>query len=74
MKIMIASDFYCEYEIYETSAPDDLRAWIKDMINGRFSKLDETKHKVIGSQDDMDTESAVSMADEILYDSDMYED
>lgn len=74
MKILLASDFYYEYELYETSDPEALKTWIRDMMNGRFSKMDEAKHKLLGTQDDMDADEAQAAADEIIYDGDMYED
>ena len=74
MKILLTSDFFYEYDLYETSDPEALKAWIRDMMNGRFSKMDETKHKLIGTQDDLTADEAQAAADEIIYDGDMYED
>lgn len=74
MKILLASDFYYEYELYETNDPEALKSWMRDMMNGRFSKMDETKHKLLGSQDDLDLEEAQAAADEIISDSEMYDD
>ena len=74
MKALITADFYSEYELYETSDPDDLTNWVRDMVNGRFRKIDDQKHKLITSHDEMDTDEAIKKADTIIYCNDLVEE
>lgn len=70
MKVLITEDFYTDYELYETEDINELKDYISHMSNGESAELDETRHILIGSQDDIDTETAIKEADEIIYISD----
>jgi hypothetical protein len=74
MKVLVTADFYTEFELYETTDADDLKSWVRDMVNGRTRDLDETKHRIIASHETMDTETAIAEADPIIYMSDLDED
>jgi hypothetical protein len=74
MKILIASDFYAEFELYETEKPNGLKNWVAlSMISPDPIRLDPKVHKLIGSQDDMTAEEATAQADEIIYTSEIAE-
>ena len=66
MIVMITSDFYSEYELYRTEDPEDIK---KDITN-----IDTSKHELIGSHDDIWTDEALKMADEVIYIEDYMED
>lgn len=74
MKVLVASDFYYEYELYET---DDLPEFVeltRQAVNSNEAiAIDGTKHKLIGGQEIFDTEEAKAMADVTLFTSDFYE-
>ena len=72
--ILVTADFYSEFELYETTDPDDLLEWVRDMVNGRFRDLDETKHKLVASHDTMTTEEAIRVANDTIYTSDLDEE
>lgn len=72
MKILIAADFYTEFELYETESPADL---IEQATSAYMdgTDIDTNKHRLIGSQDDMTAEEATAQADEIIYTSEIAE-
>ena len=70
MKILITSDFYYEYELYETDDADGLKELVKRMINGEDITPDPAKYKFLGFHDDITTEEAIAAADEIIFTSD----
>lgn len=70
MKVLITEDFYSNYELYETEDISELKDYVSLMANGKSAELDETRHILVGSQDDIDTETAIKEADEIIYISD----
>lgn len=72
--ILVTADFYSEFELYETTDPDDLKEWVRDMVNGRFRDLDERYHELSATHDTMETEEAIRVADEIIYMSDLDEE
>jgi len=74
MKILVTADFYSEFELYETSDPEDFKSWVRDMVNERPRDLDESKHQIIGFHETMETEEATKAADEIIYMTDLYEE
>lgn len=74
MKILFADSFYSEFELYETSNPEDLKATIKKLVNGEPANIDETQHTIIGSQDDLETDDAINQADETIFSFELYED
>lgn len=74
MKVLIASDFYSEYELYETDDIDDLREVTRRMANGEDVSPDETKHTLLGSQDDYWLEDVQAEADETIFITDLIED
>ena len=73
-KILVTADFYSEFVLYETTDADDLKNWVRDMVNERFRPLDESKHQLIGSSDDLLSEDAINAADEVVYMGDLEED
>lgn len=73
--VLITTDFYAEYELYKTDDIDDLKHVTKLMVNGDdVIEPDPAHHKLIGSNlgtgKDIDTQTAIKMADEIIYLSD----
>lgn len=72
-KIMIAADFYTEFELYETEDPADL---IKQAASAYMdgTEIDTNKHRVIGSQDSMTAEEARDQADKIIFTSELDEE
>lgn len=76
MKILITSDFYEEYELYETSDREDLLQTVTDLLNGREHEIDTEKHKTIASSESstIDAMEARATADEIFFTSDLYEE
>ena len=74
MKILFADSFYSEFELYETSNPEDLKATIKKLVNGEPADIDETQHKIIGCQYDLETDEAIKQADETIFSYEFYED
>ena len=68
MKILIAGDFYSEFELYETSDPDGLKDSIKRLINGE--DVDTSKHTILGTHDTMETQETIKQADKVIYISD----
>ena len=74
MKVLIAADFLSEYELYETNDIEDLKDITRRFENGENVAPDTTKHKLIGSQDDMLASEARAAADEIIYVCDLIED
>lgn len=74
MKILIATSFYSEFELYETDDRDDLIKAFTEAENGNPLELDETKHTLLGSHDDISTGDARAAADEIIYDYELCED
>lgn len=69
--VLIAGDFYNEYELYETNNIDDLKSWFVECWNGNYKPLDTTKHALIGSQDDICTDDAIKQADITIYVADL---
>lgn len=65
MKILIASDFYYEYELYKTSNRDNLIKHIKALASG--APVISEGLELIGDQDTIDTQDAIQQADEIIY-------
>ena len=74
MKVLIASDFYSEYELYETDDIDDLREVTRRMANGENCAPDPSKHILLGSQDDYWLEDVQAEADETIFITDLIED
>lgn len=65
--ILVTTDFYSEFELYETTDPDDLKEYLTALYNGESVELDETKHTLLGSHDDISADDARAAADEIIY-------
>ena len=72
--ILVTADFYSEYTLYRTSDPEDFKSWVRDMVNERFRPLDESKHEIIGTDDDISSEAALKLADETIYMGDLEEE
>ena len=71
MKILIAADFFAEFELYETSDPAGLAAWIKQAATeAEPGPLDNKKYRLLASHDNMTTEEARALADHVLFTSD----
>ena len=73
MKILIASDFYAEYELYETNNPEHLKQHIAELVNGDDIVYNE-HFECIGNQDTMDTQEAIAQADEVVFISDLIDE
>lgn len=73
MKILVAADFYTEFELYETEDPANL---IKQAVSAYMdgTEIDTNKHRVIGSQDSMTAEEARGQADKIIFTSELDEE
>ena len=67
MKVLIASDFYSEYELYETDDIDDLREVTRRMANGEDWTPDESKHTLLVTQDDYFLEDVKAEAEVTLF-------
>lgn len=74
MKVLIASDFYYEYELYETDDLEDLIEVTRRCANGEEVFPDESKHTLLGSQDDYFLEDVKAEADATLFITDFIED
>lgn len=72
--ILVTTDFFSEFELYETTDPDDLRDYLTRLYNGEDVELDETKHSLIGSCADTDEDEARAAADETIYTYELVED
>ncbi len=70
MKVLITSDFYSEYELYETDNPTGLKNYVALMANGYDVDPDPKQYRLLGSDSDFTTCEAIEMADEIIYVSD----
>lgn len=73
MKILVAADFYTEFELYETEFPEDL---IEQATSAYMdgAEIDTNKHRIIGSHDSMTAEEARDQADKIIFTSELEED
>lgn len=65
MKILIATSFYSEYELYDTNDPDGLVKDIRNMAKGK--EVDTSRHKLLGYQDTIDTQEAIAQADKVVF-------
>lgn len=74
MKVLIASDFYSEYELYETDDLEDLIEVTRRMANGEDITPDENKHTLLGSHDDYFLEDVKAEAEVTLFITDFIED
>ena len=75
MKVLITSDFYSDFELYETEHLNGLKNWIAlSIVSDKPIDLDPKQYKLIGNQDTMDTQDAIDQADETLFTSDFMED
>lgn len=70
MIVMIANDFYSEYELYRTDDLEGLKKVTMDYVTSGNADLDPNKYEYLGSQDDTWLEDAQKMADTILFASD----
>lgn len=78
-KILLTSDFYFEWELYQTSDPEQLIKEAAAMINGRDdgTGIDETTSTLLYSSEDDDRpdfEEIRSQADRIIYTAELYDD
>ena len=71
MKILLAQEFFTDYELYETSDPELLKHKIALALMGH--DVDIKPAVILGTQDDMTTEEAEQQADEIIFLSDIAE-
>lgn len=67
MKVLITSDFYSEYELYETNNVNGLKNYAALMVQNIDVDLDENQYKLLGYQDTLETQEAIEQADEIIY-------
>ena len=65
--VMIANSFYTDYELYRTGDLKDLEDNLTTYFIEGVYNIDQDKHELIGSQDDIDTETALKMADEVIF-------
>ena len=70
MIVMIAADFYSEYELYKTEDPEDLEKVTAAYVNGEDITPDPGKHELIGSQDNIFFDDAKAMTDKVIFLSD----
>lgn len=74
MKILMASDFLADFELYETDNEIELIDCFKAMLNGSDVELNDKHHKLIGSSEDtLETDDALNQADKVVYISDLME-
>ena len=67
MTVLIASIFFIEFSLYETTDVEDLKKWFADgWHSGVYTPLDPTKHRLIGDQDSMTVEEVTSLADIVI--------
>ena len=72
MKVLIAADFFTEFELYETSKPNGLKNWVAlSLLSAAPIYLDPTKYRLIGNHENMTTEEATKRADKIFYTSEI---
>lgn len=74
MKVLITSDFYSEYELYETDNLAGLENYVSLMVNGGDANLDPEQHKLLGSDNDFAICEVKEMADEFIYITDYIQD
>lgn len=68
MKILVTTDFYDTYELYETENPEGLKEYVKVMANeNRSIELDPDEYKLIGTHDEIWTQEALEAADEVIF-------
>ena len=67
-KVLIAADFFSNFELYETKSPYGLKNWVAiTTATGEPPELDPDKFKLLGSQDTMTAEEAQKIADETIF-------
>ena len=71
MKVMIASDFFYEWELYEADDLNRFKQYAKNLLN---NKENLTEYRIIGSQDTMELSEAQEQADKIIYTSELMDD
>ena len=67
MKVLITSDFYSEYELYETNNLAGLKEYVSLMVNGIDANLDPEQYKLLGTDNNFAICEVKEMADEIIY-------
>lgn len=67
MIVMITSDFYSEYELYRTDDFEGLKDLYKEYLEQGEIEIDINKYKLLCCQDDITTEAALKIADQVLY-------
>jgi len=73
MRALITTDFFTDFELYDTSDLEGLKAYAKNITEGIVPDLDGSVHAFLGSQDDMTAQEATEAADTIIYLSDIEE-
>ena len=71
MIVMITSDFYSEFELYKTDDLEKLKELSKEYLAQGEIEIDINKYKLLCCQDDITTEAALKISDEIIYLSDL---
>lgn len=71
MKVLVASDFYYEYELYKINESDltDFVNSLTDLVNDKNTSF--YKFKPVASQDSIDLESAKKQANKVIFTSDL---
>lgn len=72
MKVLLATDFYADFELYETDNPTGLKNYATLMVNGYDVDLDPKQYKLLGSNDNLTVDEVRAMADETIFISDLY--
>ena len=74
MKVLITSDFYSEYELYETNNLEGLKNYVSLMANGIDVNLNPEQHKLLGTDNNFAICEVKEMADEVIYITDYIHD
>jgi hypothetical protein len=71
VKVLITTDFFGEFELYETYSPEILTEYARAIANGDTET--RTDAKLIGNQDTLTVEEAKQAADQIIFLTDFVE-
>ena len=71
MKVLITSDFYGEYELWEAESLEDAKRYTAAMVKGLEAP---EPGELIGTQDDILAADAIKAANEIIFIEDYMED
>lgn len=75
--VMYYDDFYQNYCLYATTDPADLLEAIRDLLKDRPHNIDPEKHTMLYDSTEstfLNAEAVRNLADEAIYNGDLYED